>query len=378
MFDISLDPALIDDCCKIYAGTFAVCGRAKAQIIATGEQVKKSQSISRNMTYHIGVCRTPQIAFLLLVFMVSTAVGYFCFSGSNSLLFGLLVTFLCSPTGMTATMQCSVETADNLCQEGVVVCQLDSILKLPAIDLVITNKCQSLTDGVPNTVKAIVLDESAQTVGISANQLANNSLSIRSLLVPSVLCMDPLTFLNVNLRTNVNSMDHAIAEYFLQPAIPRSITDYIVEIQSKYTTIVEERPFHPNSKYSGFVRKSGIPDTPGFITVLKGAPAFLLSHCTEFMDKEPKIIEKETRDNLCQTLEKQTKNGEKALAYAFLYTDDVEDAKKALLLDGKLVFGGFFIFNDRVLGEMKPAVQKLHAEGVRVMLVSGNSRVCLK
>lgn len=108
---------------------------------------------------------------------------------------------------------------------------------------------------------------------------------------------------------------------------------------------------------------------------VSGAPEILLKHSGHFLENgQARVLTNKDKENFESTIEEYSSKAFRVVAFGFKHLS------KTHTLDNinDLVFGGFFGIEDMVRPEAKHAVEKAQAEGVKVVMITGDLKTTAK
>ncbi|MBT9174187.1 MAG: Calcium-transporting ATPase [Syntrophomonadaceae bacterium] len=141
------------------------------------------------------------------------------------------------------------------------------------------------------------------------------------------------------------------------------------DVLERETPKIFELPFDYKNKYHATIRAV---EGKNFLTIT-GAPEKVIGLCTSVWSKDGvKKLDAEKRADLEVVLHKLSKNGFRVIAYAVN-----PDAGESVVADAvpPMTFVGFFGMSDALRGEVKEAVERVRAAGMRIVMITGDHRL---
>ena len=125
-------------------------------------------------------------------------------------------------------------------------------------------------------------------------------------------------------------------------------------------------PFYEDKKYKGWD-----------VIVVKGAPDIVLELCTQYQDihDKPRPLTDEARQRILEANEMMTRDALRVLGLAYRLDENVPDNPddiKTEELEKDLVFAGLIGMIDPARTEVKPALEKARAAGIRTIMITGD------
>ncbi|ERM18873.1 magnesium-translocating P-type ATPase [Brevibacillus laterosporus] len=332
-----------------YMGTNVISGAATALVISTGSStyfgsMAKTLVDKRPMTsFDKGV---NSITFVLIRFMLIMVPIIFFINGFTkgdwleAFFFGLSIA-----VGLTPEMLPVIVTANlakgaiSMARKKVVVKKLNAIQNLGAMDILCTDKTGTLTQD------KIVVEKH---VDIHGNDDEN------------VL---KYAYLNSYHQTGLKSLlDAAVVEH----AIHSDVTG----IEEKYQKI-DEIPFDFHRRRMSVVLKNNEER----ILICKGAVEEILDHCSQVSSNGQLMpLTSQVADNIKKTVHDLNTDGLRVIAVT-IKSCDSQDHVYSMEDESELILVGFLGFLDPPKESAASAMQKLHASGVNVKVLTGDNAV---
>ncbi len=133
-------------------------------------------------------------------------------------------------------------------------------------------------------------------------------------------------------------------------------------------SIVDPRPEDPSPFYDASVRDWDV-------VAVKGAPDVVLKLCTHYqgMDDKPQPLTNAAREKILAANDAMTKDALRVLGVAYRLDKDVPDTDLTPeMVERELVFAGLLGMIDPPRQEVKPALMKALAAGIRTVMITGD------
>jgi len=133
--------------------------------------------------------------------------------------------------------------------------------------------------------------------------------------------------------------------------------------------LVEEHPFDSERKRMTMVRRKDDQN----IAFVKGAPDVLLERCTRIqIGGEPQMLTGQHRHDVLAANDKMASSAMRVLAAAYRDIPVTEPATDVESIERELVFLGMFAMIDPARPEVKAAIRRCHAAGIRPVMITGD------
>lgn len=346
---------------EMFMGTIVAKGRGLARVTQTGMHTKfghvaaelsqieniktplqkKLESLSRTIGL-IGIAAS----FLVFGLSFLQGSGYF-----PSFLLAISLAVAVVPEGLPAVMTITLSIGvKEMAQKKAIIRKLSAIEALGSITLIATDKTGTLTTNKMQ-VAEVYLDKKIFT-DESLPSLKNDTFS--QLVTNGVLC---------STATLVPIHDHSKFDVLGDPTegalllLAQKIGLSFETIRNQWK-LLDENPFDSKTRLMSVTVKKQNETT----TYTKGAPEAVLSLATHIQinNKKVKLATKERQDILKQ-LDAWAKKGLRVLAFAYS-----KNSKEK-------VFLGMTALHDPPRKEVKQALQKTHAAGINVVMITGDN-----
>jgi Ca2+-transporting ATPase len=149
---------------------------------------------------------------------------------------------------------------------------------------------------------------------------------------------------------------------------------------------IDEIPFDSGRKRMTTVHKIKAPDpedvSPFYddelreweVAAIKGAPDVILDLCTQVqcMDDSEAPLTEELRTRILQVNESMARQALRVLAVAYRVEEDVPDEATPEKVERDMIFVGLIGMIDPPRLEVRPAIQKARASGIRTLMITGD------
>ncbi|QEL20496.1 magnesium-translocating P-type ATPase [Limnoglobus roseus] len=335
------DPLALDRPDAVFFGTSVVSGTGTAVVAATGRATAFGDVAARlaakapetefdRGTRRFGLFIT-QTVFALVVFVFVVAVAR-QLPAMESLLFALALAVGLTPGLLPMIVNVTLARgAVRMARQDVIVKHLAAIQNLGSMDVLCTDKTGTLTRGDVSLVRC---DTAA---GVSAD---------RVLL---------LAYLNSRHETGFkNPLDVAI----LAHPVPAGVEGF---------EKLDEVPFDFERRRLSVVLRG----PSGVTLVTKGAPESVLDCCGSWEDgPETRPLDAATRDRVLAYVRRQSVEGYRLLAVASRVV--TPGGRYSAADEVELTLAGFLAFTDPIREDAADAIRDLAADGVRVVMISGD------
>jgi Mg2+-importing ATPase len=328
----------------VFLGTSVVSGVATVEVTAIGTSTAFGKIATRLMMKapetefdrglrQFGMLVTKVVFFLVLVIVVLRLALHA--NPMQSLLFAVALAVGLTPEFLPMVASVTLARgAKRMAAQKVIVKHLSAIQNLGAIDVLCSDKTGTLTTGDLELTATI-------------DPLGAESLRVQL-----------LAYLNSSLQTGVhNPLDRAI----LSRPHPGA---------SGYRKL-DEVPFDFQRR-----RVSVMVERDGLVTlVTKGAPEGILVQCTAIeLDGVIRPLDDETREKAQALCDRHQERGERVIAVAFR-TLEHAPATCTAVDERALVLCGFLAFTDPPRDDTATALGVLARDGVRVIVITGDTEV---
>ena len=134
---------------------------------------------------------------------------------------------------------------------------------------------------------------------------------------------------------------------------------------------IEEIPFDSERKKMTIVRR----DNNRVIAFIKGAPDIFLEDCVRIEDRSgPRKLEDEDKKEILAVNEKLASSAMRVLAIGYKNMDRVPDSYAAEAIEKDMVFLGLVAMIDPAREEVRDAIEKCSAAGIKTVMITGDHR----
>jgi len=134
---------------------------------------------------------------------------------------------------------------------------------------------------------------------------------------------------------------------------------------------VEEIPFDSDRKKMTIIRKSG----PRTIAYVKGAPDVLLNNCVSLEERgAARAMNEADRLRILAVNDDLASRAMRVLAVAYRDLEDTQEAYQADTVEKDLVFAGLIAMIDPPREEVKLAMEKCSAAGIKTVMITGDHK----
>lgn len=327
----------------IFAGTFAIAGRAEGIVISSGKETVfgqivqtvakeeyKPSSYEKDIFYFSKLVLRIVIITIVIIFLAGTIIkgGH---NFLNFMLFSVALIISILPEGLPAVVSFALASGSiKMAKRNVIVRRLSAIERLGNIDVLCTDKTGTLTKNKLFLEKIVSSDK-------------------RRCLLYGLL------------TTQANERDQTILNPFDLALFEKSPEDFWKEYK-KYL-IVHDSRFNAEKMRSAFI----VQDKKGeHYMIVKGAPEFILNICSKISDGTRK-------GELKEDFAKEGKEGKRVLAIAFKklaknQTSITDQDEKGM------TFLGYFVFEDALKDTTEEAIKLAKRLGVSIKLITGDSK----
>ncbi len=398
----SQDPILILGLTKaemnnlIFAGTSVSEGNGKAVVTATGMDTEfgKIAYLTQNLEEEDSPLElelnrlTKQISlisisigtifFLLSVFFVKESlVASFIFA------LGMIVAFI--PEGLLPTVTLSLARAvERMSKKNALVKKLSSVETLGSTSVICTDKTGTLTQNEMTVSNLWTLDREYKVTGVgyeSVGKVLDGDREVNGeddkklglLLSGAALCS------NAKLLPREEGKGFTVlgdpTEACLRVVAEKADLD--MDLVSKKYPRIKELPFESRRKRMTTIHRLRSEEGESRIAFTKGAPKEIGEICKTYLKGDQELpMDQETFERIMEANDSYARNGLRVLALA--YRDLSGDSYPGLSeykvenVERDLVFVGLVVMADPPRPEVKEAVERCRAAGIRVVMITGD------
>lgn len=359
---------------EVYSGTIVSKGRGRIQIVKTGMQTKFGQIATnlsniedgetplqkklRDLTRMIGVGGIIAAIFVFVASLLQGEAYFPAFLLSISLAVAVVPEGL--PAVMTITLAIGVR---EMTKKKSIIRKLSAIEALGSITLIATDKTGTLTTNKMK-VKEVFVDE--KLYDKSMPHIENHPF--QQLLQNSILC---------STASLVYKHDHGTHDVLGDPtegALLYLAQDMGLEIKGarEQMNIIDELPFDSVTKRMSVLVENQKNKLKMLYT--KGAPESILeisSYIQKGTQTHPLTVEE--RKKIEDQMELWARKGLRVLAFSFSTTQHHSKLEIGNLQLKKEVFLGMVAIHDAPRPEVREAVERANAAGIRVVMITGDN-----
>ncbi|MBP7967353.1 HAD-IC family P-type ATPase, partial [Candidatus Woesebacteria bacterium] len=350
---------------ELYMGTIVSRGRGYAKIKSTGMQTKFGEIASRlstmteaksplmmkleSVTKAIGIIG---IIASMLVFFLATMEGSAYFA---AFLLAISLAVAVVPEGLPAVMTITLSIGvKEMAKRKAIIRKLTAIEALGSVTLIATDKTGTLTTNKMQ-VKELYFNEHRHE---NLEEISIKNSVFNLLVLNGVVCS------TATLSPHVDGKGFDILGDPTEGALlllAQKKNQMVEDVRSQWK-LIEEIPFDSISKKMVVKVKNQSEE----LTFTKGAPESILqlSHKILIGDTELDLTE-ERRKNITDVLEHWANQGLRVLAFSY-------KKEHTTKLD-KQVFLGMAAIYDAPRPEIRAAVQRAHAAGIQVVMITGDN-----
>lgn len=356
-----------------FMGSYVVEGKGRGIVIATslntylGKIYKKFKEIESFTPHFEKLSKDLILRMLLIALLTSIFIFYFSFRRnylwSESLLF-VLSSFVSSiPEGLPVIISILlVISAYDLHKKNVLVKNLKATENLSVINLLLSDKTGTLTEGVMTVRKIFVNNEEIEVTGEALSfdgKFLKNGKEINilenypliKLLNISAILIDGEIIKGEEIKLKGNPRDIALLILLEKAKIKR---ENILAVEK----IKKREPFSRIKKY-----KRAIVEHERIESYYLGAFEKIIKDC-DFILTHNGVIEFENKEDIFNQALKYAENGFSVLAVAFNEGEKEEN----------LIFVGLIAFYDPPKKLVKETIKKLKEAGVDIRILTGDHK----
>ncbi|MCW8497941.1 magnesium-translocating P-type ATPase [Fluoribacter dumoffii] len=338
----------------VFSGSSVVSGTATAVVVASGQNtqfgdiVKSLSKVAPHTEFEKGITRfglfIMKVVFFLVVFVFAVNI-YLKRSLLESLLFAVALAVGLTPELLPMITTVTLAAgAVHMAKKQVIVKNLSAIQNFGSIDILCSDKTGTITSG------EMMLEQHMAPFGEKSENVMLLAYlnSLYGTEIPNPFNIAVLK------KVNINPLDAAILKH-----------DH-PDVQTYHK--VDEIPFDFERRRSSVV----VDKSNSHLLITKGAPEFVICDCTHY-DKagEIKPLDDEIRKKIEATFLSLSEQGYRTLALAYR---QIEKKPSYHVPDEKnMVIAGFLAFFDPPLQETPQIIKKLHKEGVKIKILTGDN-----
>ena len=373
---VTNETVLAERKCMLYKGTSVTRGAGEAVVVQTGadtelgqisslvEEAEDEQTPLEERLEKLGY-RLIVITLVIAVFVAVSGI----FAGKEIFLMietGIALAVAAIPEGLPVVATIALAKGLRvMASRNALINRLSSVETLGATGIICTDKTGTLTENrmtvteVALANKSITLgDESEQSTDeVSVNIRENDALKL--LLETGVLCN------NASLSEH-GTLDKGFGDP-LEVALLVAARDAGIDADRLHKDYPEEREdaFDPEVK---MMATWNTVENGRFRVHVKGAPGAVIDACEyELVEGEKQKLSEERKRALRKMNQDLAGNGLRMLAFAYKKTDSAKGNPYE-----QLIFLGLTALLDPPRKDVKPAIERCHAAGIRVVMITGD------
>ncbi len=381
------DIPLADRANVVYLGTAVVSGRARAIIVETGMRTELGQvaaliqGIRKEATplqkkleqfgrWIIYVC----LALVAVIFVLGVLRGGRLL---DMFLTAVSLAVAAIPEGMPAVVTIALALGvQRMVRRHVLIRKLPSVETLGCATVICSDKTGTLTKN-EMTVRVVWTPRHVFQVTGTGYQpegeflLAGRSVpaagfpDLRRVLITGVLCNNALLSAgNGGAKTFGDPTEIALLSCAGKAGIRKQDEEQTMEL-------AEEIPFDSERKKMSVVRKAA----EGYHVFTKGAPDVLLGDCTHIYEGgQRRLITSDDRERITRANDELAAQALRVLGLAYKSLDTEPSRYDAAAIENGLAFCGMLAMIDPPRPEVKEAVDKCRASGIRTVMATGDHK----
>ncbi|XP_064073453.1 sodium/potassium-transporting ATPase subunit alpha-like [Vanessa tameamea] len=350
-------------------GVVLFCGdlTALGRVAGLAARLQPAPSpLSREIRRFMRCMSTCALALGIFIASASMILGY-PFMQTSIFVIGIVVANI--PEGLQPTITASLTlTAKRMVTRNCLVKNLEAIEALGACTTICSDKTGTLTENKMCVRHIWTWNKTYSILDKEFENFLQNDQALNSLKICGALCSNATVVKSGVIRGDAS--EKAILNFLFNYCDP-------VTIRKRYPKIVEI-PFNSVNKYQISIHLNEEKKT--YLLVMKGAPECILSRCVTiaFNNKSISMTE-DIKQAVNTTTENLANTGERILAFADCDLDSNEyplnypfDTENPNFPVDELRFLGLIGLKDPPREQVRSAIERVRAAGVRVMMVTGD------
>lgn len=378
----------------IFAGTSIASGAGKAVVFATGmnSEFGKVAHLTQSVREELSPLQQEMVRATKVVTIIAVSVGALFFilamalagvTLAESFIFamGMIVAFV--PEGMlpTVTLALAMGT-QRMAKRNALIKRLSAVETLGCTTVICTDKTGTLTQNEMTVRELWVAEHGLTVTGVGyapegqicdAGGPVSDSLmsDLRRFLRAASLCADA-RLAPPNSETPRWTVLGDPTEAALRVAAIKAGID--PEVEERQFPRQRELPFNSQRKRMTTIhRLAASEDEQQVVAFVKGAPKEVLALCTHTRQHERLLmLDEEQRQRLSSVTDEYARAGLRVLAIAERLLPDDAIVATADAIERELTFLGLVGMLDPPRPEVAEAVQKCHAAGIRIVMITGD------
>ncbi|MBX9688913.1 MAG: cation-transporting P-type ATPase, partial [Candidatus Obscuribacterales bacterium] len=382
----------------LFAGTSVLTGHGKAVVYATGTSTEfgriaqltqtiaeQASPLQKEMKRVTQIVTTLALSIGAVVFIAATFVLHSASLQSFILAMGIVVAFV--PEGMVPTVTLALALAvQRMAKRNALVKRLSSVEALGCTNVICSDKTGTLTTNQMTVIGALAAGREYSFSGFGYS--CDGSLIFNGLKMdkapPELLELMRAGLLCNNARLNggKNGGQSLGDPTELAILVAASKSGLALEEESLLHPRVFEIPFDSHRKRMTTVHES----EPKQFAYVKGSPAVILENSNTYLSSGAvQVLDELEKQKLSEKIDSYARQGLRVIAAARkeisgstfkeAYTDLAESSDLMAELESGLCFLGFFAMYDPPHPEVPAAIEKCHAAGIQVVMITGDYEV---
>lgn len=373
----------------VFMSTSVAKGQGKAVVYATGmatqfgriasltqtiqeEDSPLQKEIARMAKYDFFIALTVGVIFFALSLTIFAAPDI-----ETSFLFMIGVMVCCVPEGLQVTVSSALAiNVLKMVKQNVLVKRLSAVQTLGSVTVICTDKTGTITQGELMVNKLWTMDRLVEVSGLGYMPVGDFTINGESLKEGEVESLDKL--LEIAALCNSAKVEPPSGQNKNWSVIGDPTDGALFVAALKYGQVVDEliekKPTIDILPFS-FERKrmSTIHEFNDKILVYtKGAPRSILDLCSQiYVDGRTEPLTKEKEAQIEARIHEFANEGLRVIAMSYKEIPK-EEYQKGLDVESNLVFVGLAAMRDPPRAEVRDAVQKARAAGLRTVIITGD------
>jgi Ca2+-transporting ATPase len=373
----------------VFMSTSVAKGQGKAVVYATGmaTQFGRIASLTQTIQEEDSPLQKEIARMAKYDFFIALSVGIIFFALSltvlnvpdigTSFLFMIGVMVCCVPEGLQVTVSSALAiNVLKMVKQNVLVKRLSAVQTLGSVTVICTDKTGTITKGELTVNKLWTMNRVIEVSGLGYMPVGDFTIngdplrggegkSLDKLLEIAALCnsakVEPPSDQNNNWSVIGDPTDGALLVAALKYG---QVVDELMEEKPE----IDILPFSFERK-----RMSTIHEFKDKILVYtKGAPRNILDLCSQiYINGKIESLTKEKEDQIQAHIHEFANEGLRVIAMSYKEVPK-EEYQKGLDVESNLVFVGLAAMRDPPRAEVKVAVQKAKAAGIRTVIITGD------
>jgi len=364
----------------VFMGTVVTSGKAKAVVVDTGihtelgmiasivEKKEEETPLQIRLTQFgkwIGV-------FILIISLFVFLIGIVRkIEISQMFLTAVALAVSAVPEGLPVTITVALALGvHTMAKRNAIVRKLSAVETLGCTTVIVADKTGTMTTNEMTVRKIFIGDKKIEVTGIGFEPHGEFLFegkpyfdeNLELLLRACVLC-NSASFFREGDKWKISGDPTEVA--LLVAAAKKGMLKE--EMQKKFKTLVEI-PFSSERKMMSVLASDG----EKVLAYVKGAPEKVLEASTKIKKESVKVLEKEEKARIEREIRKMASEGLRVIGVAYKKVESKEFSPEKVEKD--LVFLGLIGMQDPPRKEVKEAIEKCKAAGIKVVMVTGDHK----